>query len=110
MVHEVFILSYLLLHGIIYTGSDEGLVQKGIGGINSNRNENFHYHNDVEGGFTWIHLYQIGFDTNALCGYIFGGSQCYNFAVFMNCYLKIKSDYSTEMLSYALVTLDFKYI
>ena len=28
----------------------------------------------------------------------------------MNCYLKIKSDYSTEMLSYALVTLGLKYI
>ena len=110
MVHEVFILSYLVLHGIIYTGSDEGLFRKGIDGINSNRNRNFHYHNDAEGGFTCIHLYHIGFDTNALCGYRFGGLQCYNFAVLMNCYLNIKSDYSTEMLSYALVTLDFKYI
>ena len=68
MVHGVAVLGDLVLRGLVAPVSDEVIVRRRIGGINANRDGDFHSHNDSEGGLDWIHLAKYNFDQNSLCG------------------------------------------
>ena len=56
MIHEVVVLGYMELHEIVSPGVDDGLAQKGLDSIDTNRNGEFHSRNDVEGGLAWLQL------------------------------------------------------
>ena len=50
MIHYVVVLGDLVLGGIVAPGLDEKIVRRRLYGINDNRDGDFHYHNDAEGG------------------------------------------------------------
>ena len=56
MIHDVVVLSYLVLCGPITPGVDDIFFQRWIDSLGSNCNGGFHSRYDVEGGLDWLHL------------------------------------------------------
>ena len=56
MIHDLVVLGYTVLCGIVAPGADEGLLWRGLDGLNTNSNRDFCYRNDADSGLTWFHL------------------------------------------------------